>query len=142
LLVLWAWHLPVLYAAAERTLAVHLLEHLSLVAAGFLLWRPVVGPRRARKVPSALPPLSLAIAAGHSGLLGALLAFASAPWYASAGDTASGIGGLTDQQIAGVVLWTAATPLFVAGIWLSVASIATDPARRGQPVCSPGMQMG
>jgi putative membrane protein len=104
-----------------------------MVAAGWGLWRPVVGPPAARRVPPAFAPLSFATAAVHSGLLGALLVFARSPWFPSAGDAGMGLAPLADQQLAGVVLWTAGAPVVLAVIWWSVTRVVLREERGWQP---------
>src|SRR5262249_31874841 len=38
------WHVPLLYGAALDRVAVHILEHLTLLAGALVLWWPVAGP--------------------------------------------------------------------------------------------------
>ena len=46
LVVLVAWHVPVLYEAALRTRAVHDLQHVSFIAVGVLVWVLLLDPTR------------------------------------------------------------------------------------------------
>lgn len=101
--VLWAWHLPTLYDAAERNGVVHGLEHLTMGAAAFLLWQRVVtlargAPHRQTQAAGMLFAVML------SGLaLGAFLTFASAPLYHLAAETA-GEAAMSDQQLGGLLM--------------------------------------
>jgi cytochrome c oxidase assembly factor CtaG len=105
--VLWAWHLPAAFEAALRSEPVHILEHLSMLVAGVAFWWPILSPavRRAAGEGAALGCL---IAGGlQSSALGALMVFATAPWYPSyrAVALAHGLSPLADQQVAGLLMW-------------------------------------
>jgi putative membrane protein len=104
--VLWAWHLPVLYEAALRRDALHALEHASLIATAALVWALALG--RARR-PLAIPVASglLLATALQSGALGAVLALAQRPLYSIHASVAPswGLTPLEDQQLAGGLMW-------------------------------------
>jgi cytochrome c oxidase assembly factor CtaG len=100
--VLWAWHLPGPYLAAVDDPAVHLAEHASFVAAGWLLWSAVIGPRRQR-LPGPVALLALFAAGMTAAALGAVLTFAPAPLYPAAAFPAGTA--LAEQQLAGLVMW-------------------------------------
>lgn len=104
--VLWTWHASVLYEAALRSEPLHILQHLSFLLSGVLVWRVVVGPDRVRVVAGAGVLLVFALAI-QNVLLSALLTFAEEPWYASYADTAPvwGLSHLGDQQLAGAIMW-------------------------------------
>lgn len=116
---LWLWHAPLLHDGALRHEALHVAEHVSLLAAALFFWWAVAGLGRR----SAYGTGVLALFAGMLPItaLGAAMATAGAPWYASYG---LGAGALDDQRLAGVVMWgygglagvVAATTLFAA--WL------------------------
>jgi putative membrane protein len=99
--VLWAWHVPALYAAALRAPAVHALEHGTLLVASVAWWSVLVhaGERRGIPLPASVP-FCFATAL-HAGALGALITFAPVLLYpqAAAPDP------LADQQLAGMLLW-------------------------------------
>jgi putative membrane protein len=100
--VLWAWHLPAPYLAAEGRPAVHVAEHGSFVVAAWLLWSAVIGPRRQR-LEGPVAFLALFAAGMTAAALGAVLTLAPAPLYPApafpAGDP------LGDQQRAGLLMW-------------------------------------
>ncbi len=136
-IVLWAWHMPGLYDAAARSEAVHLLEHATFVFTAVLFARPLVvqGARAAATLAPGGALLYLFAAAMQSGVLGALLALAGTPWYASHLAT-TGPWGLTpieDQQIAGALMWGPAGAAYLAAMlwamrrWLGDAEIASRP---------------
>ena len=64
----------------------------------------------------------------HTGVLGALLTFASHPWYAAYRDIVPQLplSPLEDQQLAGLIMW------IVAGTWLTGLGLALFVAWLGQ----------
>ena len=137
-ITLWAWHAPLLYDAAARNEGVHLLEHASFVVTAVLLTRPLVvrGARAASTLAPGAALLYLFAAAMQSGVLGALLALAGSPWYATHLAT-TGPWGLTpmeDQQIAGALMWGPAGAAYLGAMlwamrrWILDAELATRPS--------------
>lgn len=106
-LVLWAWHAPLAYEAALRTEIVHILEHLSFLGTALLFWWLIMHPRGRASAGAGSGILALFTMALQSGLLGALLTFAPAPWYAAYASTTRiwGLTPLEDQQLAGAIMW-------------------------------------
>ena len=103
--VFWCWHLPGLFQLALHVPAVHLVEHASFLAAGFLFWYPVVQPwpSRNRWPRGALIPYLLA-ADVQNTVLAAVLTFSDRvlyPYY-EFHDRAAALG---DQVLAGVLMW-------------------------------------
>lgn len=127
-LALWIWHAPALYQAAVVNRAVHLLEHSTFLATSLLFcWLLVYGRTASpRQHGDGGVLLVLFATALHSGLLGALLTFATTPLYPvyRAGVTQWGLTLLTDQQLAGVIMWIPVgffylgAMLFLAARWL------------------------
>lgn len=106
--VLWVWHLPVLYEAALASGVVHLIEHGMMLGTAVWLWSTVLqrgGPRR-RSSPAAA--LAMFATATLTVGLGALLTLSPASWYGSyaAGAAAWGLSALQDQQRAGAIMWS------------------------------------
>lgn len=103
-----AWHLPVLYEAALRVEAVHILEHQIFIATALLAWWPIVGPLP--EWPRLSPPLQCVFLAAQTipgQIVGAFITLAKPGLYAPY-DTAPRIFGLdlaTDQQVAGLIMW-------------------------------------
>lgn len=107
--VMWVWHAPRLYEAAIEHSAVHGLEHLSFFGAGLVLWSAVGAGSQPRL---AAAPLVLFLACLPGTALGAALLLAPRPWYPAYTDP-------VDQQLAGVVMWSAGGALYLAGAaWL------------------------
>jgi putative membrane protein len=95
-LAVWLWHAPFLFDAAVRSEWLHAAQHASFFLPAALFWWTVLAPA-ARPLPAVLALLTTMI---HTGLLGALMTFSPAPWYAGYG--------LEDQQLAGLVMWVPA----------------------------------
>lgn len=119
-LPLWAgayfvWHLPAAYdTALEHALLLHL-EHASYLAAGTLLWWPVLHdePRRIGWGARAVYVLGAFLLASPVGLLLALLPEPIYDWYDD-GFERWDVSALADQQIAGVIMAGAETVVFFA----------------------------
>lgn len=102
--VLWAWHLPAPYLLALDDPPVHAVEHGTFVAAGWLLWAPLLGPVRHR-LAGPLAVLLLFATMMPASALGAMLTLAPAPLYPSGVLAPAGGEPLVDQQLAGLVMW-------------------------------------
>jgi cytochrome c oxidase assembly factor CtaG len=93
--VVTAWHLPPLFDGAERSLPLHVVEHLSfLAAAAALWWAAGLGARPAPPVVA----LAVFVASLPGIALGAAMTLATEPWYSS-------YPSLADQQVAGALMW-------------------------------------
>ena len=106
--IFWSWHLPALYQLALRVPSIHLVEHASFLAGGFLFWYPVVQPwpGRARWPAGAMIPYLL-VADVQNTVLAALLTFSDRvlyPFYEIHG-RATEAAALDDQVLAGVIMW-------------------------------------
>lgn len=112
-----AWHVPVLFDAAEHNPALHMFEHACLVAGAWLLWWAAVWG--VAPVWRGLGALATFVALLPVTLLGVGMTFASTPWYHHHRD-------LTDQQYGGVIMWAGGGTLaLVAALALLVAWIAS-----------------
>jgi cytochrome c oxidase assembly factor CtaG len=99
--VLAGWHVPGAYDYAVAHEAAHVLQHVSFVVAGFLVWAQLVDPagRRALSVGGRLAFAGALFVSGQ--ILADVLLVAPEPLYASyAADPSA----LADQQLAGVVM--------------------------------------
>ncbi|MEV0001713.1 cytochrome c oxidase assembly protein [Micromonospora sp. NPDC050980] len=112
--VLWFWHLPVPYAAAERDPLLHVLEHACFVGAAWLLWAPLLGVARHR-LPAPTGMLLLVATMLPASALGAVLTFAPRPVYPA---DVLGTDPLTDQQLAGLLMWI---PMDVVALLVTLA---------------------
>lgn len=115
--VFWFWHAPGPYAAALASDAVFWAMQLTLLGAATAFW---LAMRRAE------PPLAIAailVSMVTMGLLGALIAFATTPWYAphAASTSAWGLTPLADQQLAGIVMWAPGSAVYLgAALWIGL----------------------
>lgn len=102
-----AWHVPGWYDAAERSDALHALEHASFLVTALLFWWVLADRHPRRRLGTGGAVLYLFAAAMASTLLGAAIALAPRPWYtAHYGTTAAwGLTPLEDQQLAGLIMW-------------------------------------
>lgn len=124
--VMWAWHLPALYDAAERQPLLHGLEHISFLVSSTLFWWVVTSSRRSRR---GVAVLAL-FAGGLPGTaLGAALLLAPRPWYPHYAGGSVGHG-LADQQLAGVVMWSFAGLAYVVGAAVLFGRWLADNERR------------
>ena len=114
--VLWFWHAAAPYDAALDNQFLHLLEHASFLVTAVLFWHVVIGVRGAARVSGGLGVLLVFAMAMQSVFLSVLLTFARTPWYSGyATTTASwGLDPLTDQQLAGVIMWIPAGGIYLA----------------------------
>jgi putative membrane protein len=116
------WHLPAFYEAAFSSDVIHALEHASFLLTSFLFWWTVLHTKNY----GARILLIFAVMM-TSGFLGALMSFASTPWYSHHVDYvgAWGLSLLEDQQLAGMFMWIppgivyALTAALVLAAWLS-----------------------
>jgi cytochrome c oxidase assembly factor CtaG len=134
LVVMYGWHAPPLYQAAEENEVIHLCEHASFVAAGVLMWLALLGPF---PKPEWFGNGAKAIYAGvvhfsSMGLANILMWSGTVlyPFYA-ASDRAHGLGPITDQSLAGVVLMVQSA-LLMFGIlaWLVLRWARQDTERQ------------
>lgn len=121
-LILWVWHLPAVYTWGLTSVPTYWLMQITLLGSAWLLWRAIFH-EQTRSV-SALIALGTTIA--QMGLLAALIVFAPQPLYALhfATTLAWGMNPLTDQQLAGLVMWLPASlPYAAVGLWLAWSSL-------------------
>jgi putative membrane protein len=143
-LPLWAgtyavWHLPPAYDTALEHAALLHLEHASYLAAGCLLWCPVLHdePRRLGWGVRAGYLVAAFVSASPVGLLLALLPDPIYDWYEDGFDR-WGVSALTDQQVAGVLMAGAETVVFFAAFayaffrFLGEEERRADAATRGR----------
>jgi putative membrane protein len=134
--VLWFWHAAVPYDAALASEPLHFLEHASFLVTAVLFWQVVIGARGAGRVPNGLGVLLVFAMAMQSVFLSVLLTFARAPWYSGYGETTApwGLDPLTDQQLAGVIMWIPAGAVYlVAALTLLVAWVGSTEREAAMP---------
>src|SRR5580698_433497 len=115
-IILWLWHTPGPYAWGLASVPAYWLMQTSLLGSAWLLWRAILASAQ-----SGPTLVALAATIGQMGLLGALIVFAPRPLYAVhfASTAAWGMDPLTDQQLAGLLMWVPASlPYLGGGLWL------------------------
>jgi putative membrane protein len=101
---LWLWHAPALFDLALASETWHAAQHLSFLISALLFWTAMTSRRTSAPVAA----LCLVVTSIVSGALGALMAFATSPWYAGYARLGLAPFGLTpaeDQQLAGLLMW-------------------------------------
>lgn len=110
--VIWLWHVPLLFEAALHSDVIHAVQHLAFLGSAVAFWWSILQcPREAR----GLAIISLFTTAVHTGVLGALMTFARSPWYPAygAGPEAWGLTLIGDQQLAGLIMWIPASAAYL-----------------------------
>jgi putative membrane protein len=120
LVALCVWHLPALYDAALEHPPLHVLEHVSFFGSALLFWWTAIAPSGPRRLARGADVLYVFTGGFQGAALGALFVFASSPIYPfyTAVRTASwGLTPLSDQQLAGAVMWvpSGVASLVIAG---------------------------
>ena len=128
---LWLWHVPRLYDWALSNELVHVVEHLCFFLTSLAFWTLVVEPYDADRPNPGLAIVAVVTFALHSGLLGALLAFAPAPLYRTHNLSFPALSPLEDQQIAGLIMWIPASLVYLAALSLLFVDWL---ARAGKPL--------
>ncbi len=124
--VIWLWHLPALYEAAVTSDAVHAAQHAMFVGSAALFWWGLVYGRYGR-VAYGASLLYVFTTMVHTGVLGALFAFSTRPFYGVYVDRAplAGVDPVLDQQLAGLYMWIpAGAILLMFGLALALAWLA------------------
>jgi putative membrane protein len=121
-IILWVWHMPAPYGWGLASVPAYWLMQTSLLVSAWLLWRAILG---STAHPGAAL-VALVATVGQMGLLAALIVFAPRPLYAAhfASTAAWGMNPLTDQQLAGLLMWVPASlPYLGIGLWLVWSSL-------------------
>jgi len=105
--IVWLWHAPAPYAAAMSSHLVFWVMQLSLTVTAVGLWLAVLSPA----APFGHALLVLLGSVIQMGLLGAVITFARVPLYVPhfASTEPFGLSALSDQQLAGLIMWVPAT---------------------------------
>lgn len=125
---LWLWHLPVLYDATLANERIHILEHLTFLVTGTILWWPVFAPLRERRLPALAATAYLVLAGAANALLGIIFTLSSHPFYSGYAHPNDRLGALSlirnrwglsqlaDQQLGGAFMWVIGSVIFLAAI--------------------------
>jgi cytochrome c oxidase assembly factor CtaG len=112
--VLWGWHIPVLYQATLTSDVVHAAQHLSFFLSALLFWSALYGVGRSAMNYGAATLYVFGTAA-HCSALGALLTFSTVIWYPAYLATTArwGLTPLQDQQLGGLLMWVPSGVVFI-----------------------------
>lgn len=142
-MAVWLWHAPGLY---ERTLSsdpVHVMQHASFFGTAILYWESLRRLVHRGGAGYGIAILSLFTTAMYGGILGALLTFATRPWYPiyEATTVRWGLTAIEDQQLGGLIMWVPfgfvhmAVALALFMVWMR-AMERDDLGRRMGPVAT------
>jgi putative membrane protein len=125
--VLWLWHLPALFEAALRSEAIHAVQHAMFFATAVVFWWAILRGRYGR-AGYGLASAFVFATAMHTSILGALLMVATRLWYPlyALRGAPWQVDVLSDQQLAGVIMWVP------AGVLLSLLALALFAAWLGE----------
>lgn len=123
----WGWHFSTLYNDALENLALHYVQHATMLAAALLFWWPVIGADPSPwRMPYPAKLFYLFLALPQSSFLG--IAIMEAPlvlyphYVTNIRDW--GLTPLEDQQLGGIIMWTVGDVAFLVGmgivVWLWV----------------------
>jgi putative membrane protein len=124
-LVLWGWHIPVLFEATLGNEVVHSAQHLSFFFSALLFWWALIRRQGTRKEYGA-GAFYIFTTMIHTGILGMLLTFSTSIWYPvySRGTQPWGLTPLEDQQLGGLIMIVPPMAVYLAafltlfGIWV------------------------
>jgi putative membrane protein len=132
-IVVWVWHLPVLFEAALRSETIHAIQHVTFFATAVMFWWAMVRGRYGR-LGYGIATLFVFFTALHKGLLAVLFTVARGQLYPTHAARTAAAGGdpMVDQSLAGIIMWVPAgvttaafgVALFVA--WLGAIEARTD----------------
>jgi cytochrome c oxidase assembly factor CtaG len=119
-LALWVWHIPGMFDATLSHAWIHGLQHASFLGTALLFWASLSSVHVGR-CSYAAGIIYLFTTALHTTVLGALLTFASSPWYPAYLRTAVffGLSPLEDQQLGGLIMWVPGGVVYmIVALWL------------------------
>jgi putative membrane protein len=105
-IVLWLWHVPMLFEAALRSEAIHALQHATFFLTAVVFWWGIAHGRYGRGGYGLASAFVFATAM-HTSILGALITFASRLWYPlyAARGALWSVEVADDQALAGLIMW-------------------------------------
>lgn len=109
---IWAWHIPFAFEAALVSEPLHWLQHLSFLVTALFFWWAMFDARSRQGA----AVLELFFTAMHTAFLGVLITVAPRPMYPlqSLLSQHYGLDPLSDQQLAGLIMWVPAGTVYVA----------------------------
>jgi len=134
---MWIWHIPVIFNSGMRSMAAqmhhgfnwtHFAEAVSLVLAGTIYSAPVIHPVPECRLGGLKGIIYLVTACTGCSVLGLLITFAPPGIYRfnEMMEHAAAISPVTDQQIAGLIMWVPCCFVYISGAiyimagWLNI----------------------
>ena len=130
---LWLWHQPRAYQAALENELVHYLQHLLFFFSAVLFWWPVIGPAPLRsRLSYPARMLYVFLTWIPNSVLGAGITFAPTVLMSFYADRPRhwGIDALTDQQLAGLLMWIPGDAIYAAAMMVLLLAILRQEDRR------------
>ena len=129
---MWIWHVPLLFKSMMHSEAVHILEVVSLLIAGFIFAWPVFTPSKFKKLEPLQTSLYLFTACVGCTVLGIFITFAPSGFFSQymMGNNHAilnllqfdmGISPAIDQQAAGLIMWVPACLNYLSIILITLA---------------------
>ncbi|MGI8517249.1 MAG: cytochrome c oxidase assembly protein [Acidimicrobiia bacterium] len=148
--VLLFWHAAGPYQLALRSEPIHYLEHASFLLTALWFWQLVLSTRHRSVDWPGAGVLMVFGMAGQSVFLALLMTFADNPWYAAYANTTAtwGMTPLTDQHLAGVIMWVPAgfvytgVGLTLLARWLTAIETRTSTNERAAARSRIGRDLG
>jgi putative membrane protein len=136
--ILWTWHIPSVFSAAVESEPVHALQHISFLGSAVLFWWAVFDGTK-KKLGYGVAVLYIFTTALHSGVLGAMLTFASTPWYPPylTSTFSWNLTPLQDQQLGGLIMWIPASLVYVIAGLAVFAGWLRESGKRAQTELTP-----
>lgn len=143
---LWAWHLPGLYNETLESEEVHILEHMSFLITGTMLWWPVFTPLGRRRMAPMIAIVYCAGAAVFNAILGIIFTTSNTAFYDGYADPEDELGALSlvretwglnqldDQKLGGALMWVGGSIIFVWAIMALVARWYRTPENTQNPL--------
>ncbi len=133
-LVIWLWHLPLPFQFVLEHQLIHDAVHLLFFATGLWFWWSLIAPSRLGQDGFGSAAMLAVLTMMHTGMLGALMTFAPQLLYPEHPAGFAGFDQLSDQQLAGLLMWVpggliyAAAALALSALWLRRQDPEADPA--------------
>lgn len=141
----WGWHLPFAYQAALRHPGWHGVEHGCFLAAGLLFWWPVVQPwPSVARWPRWTVIPYLLLAEFQNSVLAAILTLSGRviyPYYETV-PRLWGVSALSDQVIAGAIMWVPASLFFLVPAVIVVYNLLAPRGLSAPPQPAPSRMAG
>lgn len=103
-MVIWIWHVPLLYEGAIRFEPLHAFQHLCFFLAAALFWWSVTHGRFGR-VGYGMAVVYTFFTAMHTSILGVLLMIHERLWYPIYEGRTGSMSPVDDQHLAGILMW-------------------------------------